>query len=107
MLRDLKSTPPDCEPLDASNPDSVDAAAAAAADLNAKSLALLEFVCGDPKSRAHCATPEFAAALAEQVDHPRRSVRHAALESPVTLAAVDERSISASRSPLDAPPPRP
>ena len=58
MLRDLKSTPPDCEPLDASNPDSVDAAAAAAADLNAKSLALLEFVCGDPKlQRARTAQP--------------------------------------------------
>lgn len=94
MLRDLKSTPPDCEPLDASNPDSVDAAAAAAADLNAKSLALLEFVCGDPKlQRAHCATPEFAAALAECFDHPRRSVRHVALESLVTLAAVDERLV--------------
>ena len=82
MLRDLKSTPPDCALLVASNPDSVDAAAAAARGSNAKSLALLEFVCGDPKlQRAHCATPEFAAALAECVDHPRRSVRHVALES--------------------------
>ena len=95
MLRDLKRIPPGREPLDASDPDSVDAAAAAfAADLNAKSLALLEFVCGDPKlQRAHCATPEFAAALAECVDHPRRSVRHVALESLVALAAVDERLV--------------
>lgn len=95
MLRDLKRTPPDLEPLDDSDPDSVDAAAAAfAADLNAKSLALLEFVCGDPKlQRSHCATPEFAAALAECVDHPRRSVRHVALESLVALAAVDERLV--------------
>lgn len=95
MLRDLKRTPPGREPLDDSDPDSVDAAAAAfAADLNAKSLALLEFVCGDPKlQRAHCATPEFAAALAECVDHPRRSVRHVALESLVALAAVDERLV--------------
>ena len=83
MLRDLRAKSPTDGPGDP----------AFEADAHAKRLALLVFAFGGDSSggRLHCATPAFADAVAQCLEHSASNVRGLAIDTLGALASFDER----------------